>query len=37
MLGLPFLDDLDVLEFLAEFDNQPYVSEEDVIAAMLSL
>jgi hypothetical protein len=25
------------LEFLTEFDNQPEVSEEEVIAAMLSL
>jgi hypothetical protein len=37
MLGLPFLDDLEGLEFLAQFDNQPWVSEEEVIDAMFSL
>jgi hypothetical protein len=37
MLDLPFLNDLNGLEFLAEFDNQPEVSEEEVIDAMYSL
>jgi hypothetical protein len=37
MLGLPFLNNLDGLKFLAEFANQPEVSEEEVIDAMLSL
>jgi hypothetical protein len=36
-IDMPFLNDLDELEFLEEFAGRPFVSEEEFVDAFLSL
>ena len=36
-IDMPFLNDLDELDFLEEFAGRPFVSEEEFIDAFLSL
>jgi len=36
-IELPFLNDMDGLEFLAEFDGRPPVTDQEFIDAYLSL